>query len=321
MGARWLRTEMAVKTYGESSATPAVDRSTTIIKAVTSEEIIVGENQGADGGSDAIMGNQNIVEGEGINGSWDMELLHDVFNSRDIAAISAVPILQVAAIDSFTWHFELSGIYSVKSAFLLLQKEKGAWDTVEASKFWNELWRLKIPPKIKNLIWRGGTNCLQLITKRVQVDSLCPVCDSHNETIMHVLAFCPIAAQCWEKAAIRIPTQQDTSFLDWCVSVFNSANTATCSLFCVLCWSIWGARNDKVWKNKNSNASFIFAFAVCHLEQWTSAQAPYLETSRTGLLAGDGNDRWEAGVTRITQCSEVDHEVLNDYTKWKKHAG
>ncbi|KAM6583510.1 hypothetical protein CsatB_010512 [Cannabis sativa] len=109
---------------------------------------------------------------------------------------------------------------------------------------------------------------------------------------MHVLAFCPIAAQCWEKAAIRIPTQQDTSFLDWCVSIFSSANTATCRLFCVLCWSIWGARNDKVWKNKDSSASFIFAFAVCYLEQWTSAQAPYLETSRTGLLVGDGNDRW-----------------------------
>uniref|UniRef100_A0A803P267 Reverse transcriptase domain-containing protein n=1 Tax=Cannabis sativa TaxID=3483 RepID=A0A803P267_CANSA len=152
------------------------------------------------------------------SGSWDMELLQDVFNNRDIASITAVPILQVAAVDSFTWHFELSGTYSVKSAFHLLQKEKGAWDTVEASKFWNELWRLKIPPKIKNLIWRRRTNCLptkvQLITKRVQVDSLCPVCDSHNETIMHVLAFCPIAAQCWEKAAIRIPTQQDTSFLD-----------------------------------------------------------------------------------------------------------
>ncbi|XP_030486981.2 uncharacterized protein LOC115703884 [Cannabis sativa] len=69
MGARWLRTEMAAKTYGESSATPAIDRSTTIIKAVSSEEIMVGGNQGVECGSDAIMGNQDMVEGEGINGN------------------------------------------------------------------------------------------------------------------------------------------------------------------------------------------------------------------------------------------------------------
>ncbi|KAF4368410.1 hypothetical protein G4B88_009625 [Cannabis sativa] len=29
----------------------------------------------------------------------------------------------------------------------------------------------------------------------------------------------------------------------------------------------------------------------------------------------------EAGVTGSTQCSELDHEVLNDYIEWKKHAG
>ncbi|XP_030483493.2 uncharacterized protein LOC115700078 [Cannabis sativa] len=109
---------------------------------------------------------------------------------------------------------------------------------------------------------------------------------------MHVLAFCPIAAQCWEKAVIITPVQQETSFLDWCVTVFSTVSTETWRLFCILCCAIWGARNDKVWKNKAYNASFIFAFSTCYLDQWNSAQAPYLETSRTCLVARDGLDRW-----------------------------
>ncbi|KAM6561917.1 hypothetical protein CsatB_021915 [Cannabis sativa] len=109
---------------------------------------------------------------------------------------------------------------------------------------------------------------------------------------MHALAFCPIATQCWEKVNITIPIQQDTCFLDWCGTVFNTVNAETRKLFCIICWAIWSARNDKVWKNKTSNASFIVAFSTCYLEQWNSAQAPYLETSRTGLMAGDGLDRW-----------------------------
>ncbi|KAM6552999.1 hypothetical protein CsatB_013761 [Cannabis sativa] len=101
---------------------------------------------------------------------------------------------------------------------------------------------------------------------------------------MHALAYCSTASQCWEKAPIQLPLQQETSFVDWCVTVFNTATVETRKLFCTLCWALWSARNDKVWKNKDTNASFIFAFATCYLDQWKSAQTPYLETSRTGLL-------------------------------------
>ncbi|KAM6555080.1 hypothetical protein CsatB_015842 [Cannabis sativa] len=126
---------------------------------------------------------------------------------------------------------------------------------------------------------------------------------------MHVLAYCPIAAQCWERVAITTPTQQENCFLDWCVSVFNNANTETCRMFCILCWAIWGARNDKVWNNKDSTASFIYAFAATYLEQWNSTQAPYLETSRTGLLAGDGNDRWCAPAANVIKVN-VDASIF-----------
>uniref|UniRef100_A0A803QAV1 RNase H type-1 domain-containing protein n=1 Tax=Cannabis sativa TaxID=3483 RepID=A0A803QAV1_CANSA len=63
---------------------------------------------------------------------------------------------------------------------------------------------------------------------------------------MHALAYCSTASQCWEKAPIQLPLQQETSFVDWCVTVFNTATVETRKLFCTLCWALWSARNDKV---------------------------------------------------------------------------
>lgn len=31
----------------------------------------------------------------------------------------------------------------------------------------------------------------------VPVDSVCPVCNAADETILHVLVSCPFAGQCW----------------------------------------------------------------------------------------------------------------------------
>uniref|UniRef100_A0A803PQ00 Uncharacterized protein n=1 Tax=Cannabis sativa TaxID=3483 RepID=A0A803PQ00_CANSA len=192
---------------------------------------------------------------------WDDEILADLFNTRDQALIKSIPLHLTSGGDHLYWTVDTSGIYSVKSAYNMIQKSNGHWNTVEASEFWNDLWRLKIPPKVKNLVWRGGTNCLptmtMLLTKRVVRSSLCP---------------------CVEKVRNNFP--------------FLGAIKEKKDLIATVCWAIWGARNDKVWQNKMSTASFIVAFAGSYLEQWKSAQSSNLESSQTGLVAGDGVESW-----------------------------
>lgn len=56
---------------------------------------------------------------------WDHDVIKDLFNQRDQERILHTPISAEGEVDSITWKFELSGTYTVKSAYKLNQRLKG----------------------------------------------------------------------------------------------------------------------------------------------------------------------------------------------------
>uniref|UniRef100_A0A803PKR6 Reverse transcriptase domain-containing protein n=1 Tax=Cannabis sativa TaxID=3483 RepID=A0A803PKR6_CANSA len=173
---------------------------------------------------------------------------------RDKQLIVSIPLKITQNNDQLFWCRENLGICSIKSAYSTLQKLKGRWFEDEASQFWRKFWSLKLPPKVANLVWRAGTNCLptltQLRVKRVDVSSICPVCGEHEETILHCLVTCNIIKQCWDRVGIGTQTRLGGTFFYWCIKVFRvSCNDLKC-LLAVTCWAICEARNDLVWNRK-----------------------------------------------------------------------
>lgn len=81
------------------------------------------------------------------------------------------------------------------------------------------MWNLKIPPKIKDMVWRSVSNCLptraQLRLKYVDISSSCPRCHCAIETISHCLVDCDFAKNCWKMAGLYNGDIGDTSFGDW----------------------------------------------------------------------------------------------------------
>uniref|UniRef100_A0A803PEK6 Reverse transcriptase domain-containing protein n=1 Tax=Cannabis sativa TaxID=3483 RepID=A0A803PEK6_CANSA len=227
---------------------------------------------------------------------WDVELIDDLFNERDKNLILQIPLQVAECIDHVIWSFDSSGLYSVKSAYNILQQINGRWSEEEASAFWKSLWKLKIPPKIKNLMWRAGTNCLptmtHLRTKRVEVSLLCPFCQSANETTLHCLVTCQVITLAWNRVGIGTQVAEDTSFLDWCKSVFSGADSEKRGLIAAVCWAIWGARNGVVWNNKVVRIDDIVSAATVYLNQWRIAQNSLIESSEQGFIPGDGLEHW-----------------------------
>ncbi|XP_060961042.1 uncharacterized protein LOC133031536 [Cannabis sativa] len=90
--------------------------------------------------------------------AWDVDLVHDTFNERDANLILSISLSSSRLCDVWYWSLESSGHFSVKSVykFLQLSKELGAHD--DNSVFWNTLWKLSVPPKVKDLLWRAATN-------------------------------------------------------------------------------------------------------------------------------------------------------------------
>uniref|UniRef100_A0A803PEE1 Reverse transcriptase domain-containing protein n=1 Tax=Cannabis sativa TaxID=3483 RepID=A0A803PEE1_CANSA len=141
---------------------------------------------------------------------WNLEILQNMFGDRDISLITKIPLQVSPYPDQYFWHMENSGLYTVKSAYNLIQQSKGLVYEDHFSTFWKQLWALRIPPKLKNLIWRSG-------------------------------------------------------------------------MVATLCWAIWNARNELVWKRKRVGASDIVVSARNYLDQWRNAQKSQTEISWPGF--------------------------------------
>ena len=74
--------------------------------------------------------------------------------------------------------------------------------------YWSGIWNLKVPPKVKNLIWRMCRGCLLtcvcLLDKGVTCPTNCANCDSNHEDLMPVFFACSFAIQVWNRCITTV---------------------------------------------------------------------------------------------------------------------
>lgn len=75
---------------------------------------------------------------------WDTGFIRDIFNERDQACILNIPLKLSNNDDTIYWRLEDSGVYTVKSAYKLLQSQKGEWITYDNS---SSIWQSHVAYK------------------------------------------------------------------------------------------------------------------------------------------------------------------------------
>lgn len=167
-------------------------------------------------------------------------------------------------------------MYSVRSAYRTLTAHLNSINPAHSSQIWKKLWLLKIPPKVRNLIWRICQGCLptkeNLRQRRVDVDSSCSVCAQSMETTSHLFLHCPIAVECWRLSALLLPSLNGDDIIQWIEALIMGNNSEAIQLSCVILWSLWKNRNDVIWKNLRKWPSAIVNLAGSFLAQWQHAQ-------------------------------------------------
>ena len=178
------------------------------------------------------------------------------------AEIDAVQICPTS-MDSLIWKVDPSGAYSTKSAYNILKNDGRSVNDDRAFKI---IWNLKIPPRAIAFCWRIFRNRLptkaNLRKRHITLPSYrCPLCDSEEEDIGHIMFSCRITRNLWWEALRWVnrvgpfPIEPKNHFMQ-----FSHWNRKS---FIDNRWEVfWIALSMTIWKHRNvlvlKNQTFIF---------------------------------------------------------------
>jgi hypothetical protein len=87
-------------------------------------------------------------------------LINYYFDNDTVQEIFRTPLFHQVEEDDMVWKAEKNGQYSVRSAYRLCIEDVADNSHLHRIGSWDNIWRLKVPPKVKNLIWRICRGCL-----------------------------------------------------------------------------------------------------------------------------------------------------------------
>jgi hypothetical protein len=115
--------------------------------------------------------------------------------------ILVVPLLDLVQEDKLIWDEESDGVYSVKSGYQKLMRERdGRWRP-RTREEWGRIWKVQAPPKAKHFLWRVCKECLptrvRLRSRHVQCPQECPLCLAEPENDEHIFFNCDNSFEAW----------------------------------------------------------------------------------------------------------------------------
>ncbi|XP_019149856.1 PREDICTED: uncharacterized protein LOC109146658 [Ipomoea nil] len=94
-------------------------------------------------------------------GTWDLEVVHDLFDQADVPRIIATPVSPDYK-DEWFWKDDIHGRYSVRQGYRYLMQSSTHGNQQMQFTEWRNLWKLPVPPKIRNFLWRCMRDVLPL---------------------------------------------------------------------------------------------------------------------------------------------------------------
>uniref|UniRef100_A0A0A8XVJ3 Reverse transcriptase zinc-binding domain-containing protein n=1 Tax=Arundo donax TaxID=35708 RepID=A0A0A8XVJ3_ARUDO len=194
-------------------------------------------------------------------GSWNEEVVYASFNEADAKRILSIPLSQNPLHDFVSWLHTRTGIYTVKSAYVMARTEsahlytsasgRGATSNqTSTSKEWKRLWGIRAPPKVRIILWRFAHNCLptgqQLKSRNIPAPDVCYHC-GREETMEHVFLTCQYTAEIWrELKRVYGMATRHINFVNagqWLFDFLARSTEQEATILAISFWRIWEARN------------------------------------------------------------------------------
>jgi hypothetical protein len=194
-----------------------------------------------------------------ISGCWDEDLVRACFSAADSDLVLKIALNMNRIQDFVSWLHTKSGIYTVKSAYLMARTEsfylcesvnwRGTTSNqTRLAKEWKQPWAIKAPPKMKIVLWSLAHNCLptgqQLKRRHAPAPEFCYCC-GREETLEHTFLTCPHVVEIWrelkEEYGLTRHLKKFSSMKRWLFDLLMKSSQEEATILTVTLWQYLGS--------------------------------------------------------------------------------
>ncbi|XP_020228400.1 uncharacterized protein LOC109809480 isoform X3 [Cajanus cajan] len=214
-----------------------------------------------------------VHEGRSVNILLDMLKGLQVISSRQ---------------DYWRWTYDKDGVFSVKSAYLWLQRSVGG-ELRNSSDFQlviKRLWKCKAPIKCLVFCWQVLLNafpCKSLLQVRgVELENnLCSFCSLFVENPLHLFLMCPMAFNTWLAVAkwlevtVVFPNSITSHYLYWTnLGIYEKHSQLLRVVWVSVIWSLWLHRNVIIFQQGTIDAKEVLDNIKLRSWKWINCSIP-----------------------------------------------
>nr|XP_027120381.1 uncharacterized protein LOC113737334 [Coffea arabica] len=267
-------------------------------------------------------------------GKWNIGLLQLWFNEDIVNQISNIPLSLYNRKDRLFWKHSKSGIYTVKTGYVIAKEEKEvtnqrpapdpetSWE-IRKHTVWKTLWSLNIKLKLKHFLWRclqNGLATKDALYKRFGIgNKFCHCCGEDMETIEHIFFTCPTAKVIWKIAPVRWEglAKLQGNLWRWWEAVLQAAKKSEgvgrIQLTANILWQIWKARNKVTFQQEITDAKNIVDKAQQEWIEYEAAMESDTGPNSESEKATPIQQRWEPpkeGTIRINTDAAISAKMV-----------
>lgn len=181
--------------------------------------------------------------------------------------IANIPICTRRQDDFWAWHYERSGLFSVRSAYRMLVNQReaeraclvgvaGRSDRRGEQKEWSMLWKTRIPSKIRTFLWRLAHRSVPfgdvLKRRNMAQHDACVLCGS-PDSWRHSLLECNMARSVWalqpSLVVEYLHNVPEHNARLWLATIMVTLSQEEMTRVGVVLWAIWYARRKVIHEN------------------------------------------------------------------------
>lgn len=218
--------------------------------------------------------------------TWDDDALNQNLLPLDTKSICQIRISHVTQDDFWAWHYEKSGSFSVRSAYRLLvdtksrregwlNGESGASDTDLQDQNWKNLWRIKVPPKLRLFAWRLARSSLptgeEKKRRHIIQSAVCPICNVASDSWRHALLDCNMAKSVWalrdDDLVIPLIGDETPNARLWLFGLCKTLKQDQMMAALVTLWAVWWARRKAIHEEEFQSPLSTHLFIERYLDE------------------------------------------------------